>query len=59
MVNATFFRAPAGVADGLSIGSQISLLAMVQTIDTKSGKKAPNYQDLVVLDLAPAGTVQE
>ena len=45
--------------DGLSIGSQISLLAMVQTIDTKSGKKAPNYQDLVVLDLAPAGTVQE
>ena len=59
MVNATFFRAPAGVADGLSIGSQVNLLAMVQTIDTKSGKKAPSYQDLVVLDLAPASVVQE
>lgn len=59
MVDATFFRAPASLLDRLSIGSQVNLLAMVQTVDTKSGKRAASYQNLVVLDLAPASTEQQ
>lgn len=51
ILNLVYFNAPATVSQSFHIGDNVSILAMVQTVDTKEKKVIRNYQDLVVLDI--------
>lgn len=52
LMDAIYYRASAGIANGMGIGDSVDILAMIQTVNTKEDKKIRNYQELVILDIS-------
>lgn len=52
LMDAIYYRASAGIANGMTIGDSVDILAMIQTVNTKENKKVRNYQELVILDIS-------